>query len=498
MIKHLKRSFMSLYVRIAVGVFIAVSLNIFLTFKLAEKSFEFNFEERIREQLLSATHGLDFAISVFLDNEDLHSIQRTIEDMGAYSFIDTIRVYDFNEKIISSNKRGEIEEYISSEIVEEVIDNNKLISVNSDSKDRNFELAVPVRGKFYNKFTKSNTIGVIFLKANTKYFEEINLKSMHFFIARYFVIGFFLLTIIFFILAYKLYFPLKKVFLGVSEVSTGNYQHEIVHNNKDDFSFLIKKFNEMIKKIHTRDNEIKCARKNLENHNKVLEARVEERTNELKKNQEITIKSLATLAEVRDNETGMHIYRTKNYVEILAEHLKIHPRFSEYLTESNIELIINSAPLHDIGKIAIPDEILRKPGKLTEEEFEEMKRHTVHGRDAIAKTEKIMGSNSFLSFARKIAYSHHEKWDGSGYPQGLKGEEIPVSARLMAIADVYDALISKRHYKDSFTHEEAVKIITEGDGRTMPEHFDPDVLEAFKQLHNEFRRISLEFPEERE
>ena len=498
MIKHLKRSFMLLYVRIAVGVFIAISLNIFLTLKLAEKSFEYNFEERIREQLLSSAHGLDFAIATFLDSGDLHSMQRTIDNTGAYSFIDTLRVYDLNEKIISSNKRDEIEEYISSEIVEDVLDNSKYLSVSSNSKDKKFELAVPIRGKIYNKSTKSDVIGVIFLKANAKYFEEFNLKSMHFFIARYFIIGFFLLTGIFIILAYKLYFPLKKVFLGVSEVSTGNYHHEIFHNTKDDFSYLIEKFNEMIKKIHTRDNELKAAREKLENHNKILEERVLARTSELKLTQEMTIKSLATLAEARDNETGMHIYRTKNYVKILAEHLKKHPRFSEYLSEPNIESIINSAPLHDIGKIAIPDEILKKPEKLTEQEFEDMKKHTIHGRDAIAKTEKIMGSNSFLSFAKKIAYSHHEKWNGCGYPQGLKGEEIPLSARMMAIADVYDALISKRHYKDSFTHEEAVKIIIEGDGRTMPEHFDPDVLEAFKKLHNEFRRISLEFPEERE
>ena len=497
MIKHLKRSFMSLYVRIAVGVVIAVTLNIFLTFKLAEKSFEYNFEERIKEQLLSSAYGLDFAISVFLDSGDLRSIQRTINNTGAYSFIDTIRVYDFNEKIISSNKREEIDKYISSGIVEDVISNNKFLSVSSNSKDKKFELAVPVRGKFYNKLTKNDIIGVIFLKANTSYFEEINLKSMHFFIIRYFIIGFFLLTGIFFILAYRLYFPLKKLFLGVSEVSTGNYQHEIVHNNKDDFSYLIEKFNEMINKIHIRDNELKSVRKKLENHNKILEEMVEERTSELKQTQDMTIKSLATLAEVRDNETGMHIYRTKNYVKILAEYLKKHPRFSEYLTESNIELIVNSASLHDIGKIAIPDEILKKPGRLTEKEFEEMKRHTVYGRYAIAKTEEVMGNNSFLSFARRIVYSHHEKWDGSGYPQGLKGEEIPVSARLMAIADVYDALISKRHYKEPFTHEEAVKIIVEGDGRTLPGHFDPDVLEAFKKLHNEFRRISLEFPEER-
>jgi putative two-component system response regulator len=174
---------------------------------------------------------------------------------------------------------------------------------------------------------------------------------------------------------------------------------------------------------------------------------------------------------------------------VLAKQLKEHPRFREALNDEVIELLYMSAPLHDLGKIAVPDHILHKAGKLTDEEFEEMKKHTNYGHDALYITEQKLGENSFLRFAREIAYTHQEKWDGSGYPTGLKGDQIPISGRLMALADVYDALISKRVYKPPFPHEKAVQIIVEGKGT----HFDADVVDAFVELQETFRNIALSF-----
>ena len=227
----------------------------------------------------------------------------------------------------------------------------------------------------------------------------------------------------------------------------------------------------------------------LKHHRDHLEHLVNERTRRLALVQAVTIESLATLAEYRDPETGGHIKRTQNYVKALAVHLREHPRFRAQLDDATIELLYLSAPLHDVGKVGVRDHILLKAGKLTDEEFEEMKRHTVYGRDALQITEQKLGKDSFLHHATEIAYTHQEKWDGSGYPQGLEGDAIPISGRLMAIADVYDALISKRVYKPPFSHEDAVKIIVEGKGR----HFDPDVVEAFLELENTFRNIALTF-----
>jgi putative two-component system response regulator len=201
------------------------------------------------------------------------------------------------------------------------------------------------------------------------------------------------------------------------------------------------------------------------------------------------IESLATLAEYRDPETGGHIKRTQNYVKALAVHLKDHPRFRDELDDETIELLYLSAPLHDVGKVGVRDHILLKPGRLTDEEFEEMKKHTTYGRDALLATERKLGQDTFLRYAREIAYTHQEKWDGSGYPSGLKGTEIPIAGRLMALADVYDALISKRVYKPPMPHEKAVAIIVEGKGR----HFDPAMVDAFLALESTFRNIALTF-----
>ncbi len=255
--------------------------------------------------------------------------------------------------------------------------------------------------------------------------------------------------------------------------------------------YITKPFNPFLVKARVKNHlELKMHRDN-------LELLVQQRTSELELTQEVTIESMGTLAEYRDPETGGHIQRTKHYVQLLANHLKNHPKFSAFLTDETIQSLYKSAPLHDIGKVGVPDHILLKPGRLTEGEFEEMKKHTVYGRDTISKAEKKLGNKSFLHFALEIAESHQEKWDGSGYPNGWSGEDIPISGRLMAVADVYDALISKRVYKAPFTHSKAVTIIQEGRGQ----HFDPDIVDAFLQLSEEFRRIALkhaDFPEERE
>jgi putative two-component system response regulator len=228
-----------------------------------------------------------------------------------------------------------------------------------------------------------------------------------------------------------------------------------------------------------------------------LEELVKERTRELQLTQAVMIESLATLAEYRDPETGGHIKRTQNYVKALAVHLKNHPKFRDELTDEMIELLYLSAPLHDMGKVGVRDHILLKPGRLDEAEFHEMQKHTIYGHDALRVTEEKLGKSTFLRLAREIAYTHQEKWDGSGYPRGLKGEKIPLPGRLMALADVYDALISKRVYKSPMPHDDAVRIILDGKER----HFDPDVVDAFFELQAVFRNIALtyaDFDEERE
>ncbi|MBQ1784971.1 MAG: two-component system response regulator [Gammaproteobacteria bacterium] len=232
------------------------------------------------------------------------------------------------------------------------------------------------------------------------------------------------------------------------------------------------------------------ARAFLKDQNRHLHHLVAERTRELEQLQDVTILAMSSLAETRDNETGNHIRRTQHYVKALALALRQQPAFALQLDDETIDLLFKSAPLHDIGKVGIPDAILLKPGKLTDDEFAIMKLHTTYGRDAIAVAEQRLGvDNSFLRIAREIAYSHQEKWDGSGYPEGLKGEEIPLSARLMAIADVYDALISKRVYKPPFSHEQAVAIIREGRGS----HFDPQMVDCFLTIADQFAEIASQF-----
>lgn len=228
----------------------------------------------------------------------------------------------------------------------------------------------------------------------------------------------------------------------------------------------------------------------LEDKNKFLEQEIRRRTQEVTQVQDVTIMVLASLAETRDSDTGNHIRRTQYYVRALAEKLREEEQYKELLTDQYIDVLFKSAPLHDIGKVGIPDRILLKPGPFEGNEFEIMKQHTVLGRDAIEHAEDQLGVKvDFLNVAKEIAYSHQEKWDGSGYPDGLSGEAIPLSARLMALADVYDALICRRIYKEPMPHDQAVEIIKQGSGS----HFDPTLVKHFEEIQNEFISIAGRF-----
>ena len=231
----------------------------------------------------------------------------------------------------------------------------------------------------------------------------------------------------------------------------------------------------------------------LEDKSAWLQKEVEARVSEVSRLQEATIRVMVSLAEFRDECTGNHIRRTQNYVRLLAEYLSRLPRDAEFLRGEQIDRIAKASPLHDIGKIAIPDNILLKPGKHTPEEFEIMKTHSVKGERMLQHSIREMGGdNAMLVFACQIARSHHERWDGSGYPDGLAGEAIPLAARLMAVADVYDALRSRRPYKKAFEHREAVDLIVQGGGS----HFDPLLVEAFLALQSQFSESATKLADE--
>lgn len=218
---------------------------------------------------------------------------------------------------------------------------------------------------------------------------------------------------------------------------------------------------------------------------KKLEMNLMESYRELQEARSATILGLAKLAEYRDEGTGSHLERIREYAKRLAEEMAKLPKYSHYITQEYIDDIFQSSILHDIGKVGVPDAILLKPGKLAAEEFEVIKRHTILGGDAIQAIESRIKGRSFLLMGKEIAYNHHEKWDGSGYPRGIRGEEIPLSARIVALADVYDALTTKRFYKEAYTHEKSKQIIVNLKGH----HFDPEVVNAFLILENEFNRI---------
>lgn len=237
--------------------------------------------------------------------------------------------------------------------------------------------------------------------------------------------------------------------------------------------------------------ELQKAQKDLEKHKASLEEMVRERTQKMNLVQDITIECMATLAEKRDNDGGLHITRITNYITIICEELVRENIFPDLDPESHpgqINLIAKSAMLHDIGKVGIPDEILQKKEELTVEEFDLLKDHTRLGRDALLAAENELGSTSYLTHAREIAYSHHERWNGSGYPEGLKGEEIPLPSRLMGVADVYDNLITSKSYKNSISHNDAVQFIRNNGGIL----FDPALVKAFMACEEEIRLSALE------
>ncbi len=268
--------------------------------------------------------------------------------------------------------------------------------------------------------------------------------------------------------------------------------------------YITKPFNPDIVLARVRTHiELAKARERLHDENAWLEREVARRTNENALIRDLSLSALACLAEVRDIETGHHILRTQSFVELLAHHLAGHPDYRAALAGERLEIIVRSAPLHDIGKVGIPDSILLKPGRLTSAEFEIMKKHPVIGADAITRAMAQAansrsgdgalpgGAFAFMETAREIALSHHEKWDGSGYPAGLQGRQIPVSARLMALADVFDALSSRRVYKEPLGPEDVTRIIVAERGR----HFDPVIVDAFLELRPAFAEVAQCFAE---
>ena len=216
---------------------------------------------------------------------------------------------------------------------------------------------------------------------------------------------------------------------------------------------------------------------------------VRERTRKLALTQDAIIQSLAALTETRHHETGGHIQRTRHYIRALAGRLQARPGFRNQLDDATVDLLFRLAPLHDIGKVGVRDRILLKPDRLTPEEYEEMKRHTIYGSETIRLAKRMMGEDAFFQIADDIVLNHHERWDGTGYPSGLREDSIPLPGRLMAVADAYDAIISPRVYKTAQLHEEAVRIMSEKRGK----NFDPDVVDAFLEVNEEFRKIAVRF-----
>ena len=231
--------------------------------------------------------------------------------------------------------------------------------------------------------------------------------------------------------------------------------------------------------------DTKLIEEKLQKYNNHLEELVNNKVQEISESQMATIFALVKLSESRDDDTGAHIERTSSLCRLIAERLRMLPHYAGIINETYINNIYKASPLHDIGKVGIPDAILLKPGKLTPPEFEIMKTHTIIGFNTLSQVQTRYTQNSFLKIGMEIAKYHHEKWDGTGYPEGLSGEETPLSARIMALADVYDALRSKRVYKEAFSHEESCAIIEEGSGK----HFDPLLIKFFQKNNKAFQEI---------
>ena len=267
-------------------------------------------------------------------------------------------------------------------------------------------------------------------------------------------------------------------------------QDEIMGLNLGAVDYILKPFSKelLLKRIELHL-LLERQRRELMKYSLSLEGEVDRQTRTVVELQSAILKTVAELVERRDSVTGGHIDRTQRYLGMLLEYLLEHGIYVEELSQWDTDLVILSSQLHDVGKIAIKDDILMKPGKLTDEEFEQMKKHTVFGVDIIRSIEEKTTENAFLQYAEIMAGSHHEKWDGSGYPYGLSGYEIPLMGRLMAIVDVYDALTNDRPYKKALAHEDALEIIQEGSGT----HFDPQIAETFIEHETEFGNVALDF-----
>ncbi|MDH5302442.1 MAG: response regulator [Gammaproteobacteria bacterium] len=232
----------------------------------------------------------------------------------------------------------------------------------------------------------------------------------------------------------------------------------------------------------------------MEQHNQQLSVQVEQQVEEIVSAHHAAILAMSKLAESKDPETGAHLERLRAYCHLLASQMSLLPAYADVIDQQFVDNIFAASPLHDIGKVGVPDDVLLKPGKLTPEEWVQMRRHTSIGADTLKEVDRLHPGNGFIRMGIEIAESHHERWDGTGYPNGLQGEQIPLAARIVAIADVYDALRSKRSYKDGFSHEKSCAIILEGRGG----QFDPAIVDLFEQLATEFARIREQFEDENE
>jgi len=268
-----------------------------------------------------------------------------------------------------------------------------------------------------------------------------------------------------------------------------------IENGADDY--MVKPFNHTIlkarinaclerKRLHDRENEYQGQ---IEKFNLDLQDRVSKQVYEITAAQRSTIFAMAKLAESRDPETGEHLLRIREYVKIICQELCLLPKYAAIIDDDYIENICAASPLHDIGKVGVPDSILLKPGKLTKEEFDEMKVHTVIGAETLREVNRLHSGNDFVKVGIEIAESHHEKWDGTGYPHGLAGEEIPLVGRILALSDVYDALTSRRCYKEAFSHTRSLEIIVLG----RDKHFDPDVVDAFVSAEKDFLDVRVRY-----
>ena len=264
-----------------------------------------------------------------------------------------------------------------------------------------------------------------------------------------------------------------------------------IENGADDY--MVKPFNHTVlkarinaclerKRLHDRENQYQGQ---IEKFNLDLQNRVSKQVSEITAAQRSTIFAMAKLAESRDPETGEHLLRIREYVKLICQRLCLLPKYAAIIDDNYIENICAASSLHDIGKVGVPDSILLKPGKLTNEEFDAMKVHTIIGAETLREVNRLHSGNDFVRIGIEIAESHHEKWDGTGYPHGLSGEDIPLVARVLALCDVYDALTSRRCYKDAFSHPRSLEIIVNGRGK----HFDPDVVDAFVSAEKEFLNI---------